>query len=199
MDDHGILCYNGGRDKSTKKFSEEAGMIIRKATENDISQVAAIYDEIITAEENSGEIRTGWQRGVYPTEQTAVDALTNGTLFVLEDDQGIAAAAKIDQCQVKEYADCSWKYDADDSSVMVLHTLVVSPGRSKRGYGKAMVGFYEKYALERGCGYLRMDTNVLNSPARELYGKLGYDEAGIVSSTFNGIPDVSLVCLEKKL
>ena len=29
-------------------------MIIRKATENDISQVAAIYDEIITAEESSG-------------------------------------------------------------------------------------------------------------------------------------------------
>ena len=31
----------------------------------------------------------------------------------------------------------------------------------------------------------------------QLYARLGYTEAGIVAGTFNGIPGVELVCLEK--
>ena len=44
-----------------------------------------------------------------------------------------------------------------------------------------------------------MDTNEKNVRARALYAKLGYQEPGVVSCTFNGIPGVRLVCLEKKL
>lgn len=173
--------------------------MIRKATEKDISAVAGIYDEILSIEETTGGTRTGWIRGIYPTEQTAADALARGTLFVCEDGGEIVAAAKIDQTQVREYADCEWQYAAADDEVMVLHTLVVKPQSSKRGYGKAFIDFYESYALENGCRYLRMDTNKTNLVAREMYKRLGYREAGIVTSTFNGIPDVSLVCLEKAL
>ena len=59
--------------------------------------------------------------------------------------------------------------------------------------------FYEKYALSRHCTVLRIDTNAINSAARRLYAKLGYREADIVPCVFNGIPDVNLVLLEKKL
>ena len=44
-----------------------------------------------------------------------------------------------------------------------------------------------------------MDTNALNLPARRLYKHLGYREVGIVPTTFNGIPGVQLVLLEKHL
>ena len=50
-----------------------------------------------------------------------------------------------------------------------------------------------------GCRALRMDTNARNLRARALYARLGYSEAGIVPTTFNGIPGVQLVCLEKVL
>ena len=59
--------------------------------------------------------------------------------------------------------------------------------------------FYERYALENGCPYLRMDTNAKNTAARRLYARLGYKEVGIVDCTFNGIAGVKLVCLEKKI
>ena len=55
-------------------------MEIRKATEADISAVAAIYDALLDREEQ-GLLSTGWTRGVYPTEQTAWDALAAGTLY----------------------------------------------------------------------------------------------------------------------
>lgn len=59
-------------------------MMIRKATSADIPAVAAIYDALLRREEQ-GLLATGWMRGVYPTEQTAWDALDAGTLYVLED------------------------------------------------------------------------------------------------------------------
>ena len=96
---------------------------IRKAVLEDIPQVAAIYGRILT-EEEQGRAAVGWIRGVYPTEQTALDALKAGSLFVLEREGVIAAAAKIDQNQVPEYAGAPWRYpDAPPEQVLVLHTL----------------------------------------------------------------------------
>ena len=56
-----------------------------------------------------------------------------------------------------------------------------------------------QYALENGCRFLRMDTNVKNVHARKIYAKLGYREAGVVPCIFNGIEGVQLVLLEKTL
>ena len=139
-------------------------------------------------------------RGVYPTESFARKALAAGDLFVLEDGGKICATARINQEQVPEYADGDWLYsDASDDEIMVLHTLVVDPQIAGHGYGRAFVAFYEQYAKEHGCPYLRMDTNAINTAARRFYAKLGFRESGIVGCTFNGIPGVRLVCLEKKL
>ena len=54
-------------------------------------------------------------------------------------------------------------------------------------------------ARENGYTVLRMDTNAKNAAARRLYQKLGYAESDIVPCIFNGIPNVQLVLLEKKL
>lgn len=171
---------------------------IRKAERKDIDEIVKIYDAILDKEEK-GEMSVGWQKGVYPTKATAEESLAAGTLFVLEVDGKIAAAAKIDREQVPVYYDCPWENEACDSQVMVLHTLVVDPDFTRKGYGKEFVAFYEDYALKSGCRYLRMDTNEKNAAARSLYKKLGYSEAAVLPCEFNGIAGVALVCLEKKL
>ena len=172
--------------------------MVRKATEADIPAVTAIYDALLDREEQ-GLLSTGWTRGVYPTEQTARDALRAGTLYVMEREGRVTAAAKIDQSQMEQYSRCRWQHDAPPEQVLVLHTLVVEPACAGKGYGTAFVRFYEDYARENGCPYLRMDTNARNRTARKLYAGLGYWEAGIMPCVFNGIPGVQLVCLEKKL
>ncbi len=173
-------------------------MTVRKATQADIPAVSAIYEAIHTVEENR-EKTIGWIRGVYPTEKTARDALEKDELYVMELDGRVVAAAKINQEQGEEYLDCPWQYAARPEEVLVLHTLVVDPAVKSRGCGTAFVAFYEDLARRMGCHYLRMDTNALNKPARRLYAHLGYREPGIVQCVFNGIPNVDLVCLEKKL
>lgn len=173
-------------------------MIFRKAAAEDIPAIAKIYEDIHT-EEESGHTSIGWIREVYPTKKTAEASLLRGDLFVAEDNGIIVGAAIINQLQVDVYEGAGWKFPAEDSEVMVLHTLVISPGVFGKGYGKAFVKFYEDYALSQNCPYLRMDTNARNTRARAMYGKLGYREIGIVPCIFNGIEGVQLVLLEKKL
>lgn len=172
--------------------------MIRKANESDIEAVAGIYEKIHT-EEEAGRTTTGWKRGIYPTRQTALDAFNQGKLYVLEKDDVVMAAARLDQNQLPAYADVDWAYAASDEEVLVLHTLVVDPTAKGHGYGRAFMSFYEDAAKASGCRCLRIDTNEKNLRARKLYHSLGYRESGIIPCTFNGLEGVQLVCLEKKL
>lgn len=172
--------------------------MIRKATKKDIPWIVKIYDKILELEAK-GKACTGWIKNIYPTEKTAQDAFADDELYVLEENGRILAAARINQKQVPEYANCQWAYNAPDSEVMVIHTLVVDPDASGCGIGSKFVHFYEEFALKHNCHYLRLDTNAKNTPARALYKKLGYSEQAIVPCVFNDIEGVQLVCLEKKL
>ena len=172
--------------------------MIRKATSVDIPAISAIYERIHDAEA-AGRLSTGWLRGVYPTEATARAALAAGDLFVLESEGRIVAAARINRIQVPDYAFVNWQYAARDDQVMVLHTLTVDPMRSGRGHGRAFLAFYEEYALQNGCPVLRIDTNAKNAAARAMYAHHGYIESGVIPTVFNGIPNVRLVCMEKRL
>lgn len=173
-------------------------MLIRKAYIEDLDAITEIYNHIHDFEE-AGKVEIGWNRKIYPTRETAIEALSRRDLFVLEDQDTIVATAIINQNQVDTYQKGHWQYIANDDEVMVLHTLVVDPYISHRGYGKTFVSYYENYALHYGAPYLRMDTNAHNQRARAMYKKLGYQEIDIIPCTFNGLKDVPLVLLEKKL
>lgn len=192
-------------------------MNIREANLTDLDAIEKIYDDIHSAEEK-GRQTIGWIRGVYPTRKTAEDSILRGDMFVLEntpegsttkddsqkdsakrggvqESREILGAGIINQTQVDAYFGAPWEHDTD--LVCVLHTLVISPRAAGRGYGRAFVEFYERWAKDHGLLELRLDTNARNTAARAMYRKLGYKEIGIVPTTFNGIPGVDLVLLEK--
>lgn len=173
-------------------------MNIRKATAADLDGIEKIYDDIHTAEER-GEQTIGWIRDVYPVRATAEAGLQRGDLYVMEEDGELLGTAIINDIQVDVYKDGKWDHEAADDEVCVLHTLVISPYAKGRGCGRTFVKFYEDYALQHGRHELRIDTNERNAAARAMYKKLGYKEIGIVPTVFNGIPDVMLVMLEKRV
>lgn len=80
-----------------------------------------------------------------------------------------------------------------------MHTLVVDPAAGGHGLGRAFETFYEQEAKRQGCRYLRIDTNVRNTRARQLYHSLGYKEISVAPCTFNGLSGIDLVLLEKAL
>lgn len=172
--------------------------MIRKATFNDLDAVERLYNETHDAEE-AGIITTGWKRTVYPVRATAQAALERDDLFVMELDGRIIGSGIINQIQVDVYEGAPWKYPVPDDQVCVLHTMMISPAEFGKGYAREFLQFYEEYALKHGCTELRIDTNARNKAARAMYRKHGYSEIDIVPTTFNGIPGIQLVLLEKAL
>ena len=173
-------------------------IIFRKAVATDIKTIENIYNEVHQAEEK-GIISVGWERGVYPVRATAEEALKRDDLFVLEYNGIVSGAGMINKIQVDVYLEAPWEYDAEDEDICVLHTLVISPRVFGKGLGTRFVRFYEEYAKKHGCSELRLDTNERNKAARSMYAKLGYKEISTVPTTFNGIPGVDLVLLEKTI
>ena len=169
---------------------------IRKAHADDIDGVDRLYEAVHDAEER-GDLTIGWVRGVYPTRMTALSAMEAGELYVEEVCGRIVGAAIINRRQVDAYAEGSWSRRIGEDEALVLHTLVIDPSSSGNGYGTRFVRFYEELAASYGIHDLRMDTNERNQRARRLYARLGYREAGIIPTVFNGIEGVGLVLLEK--
>lgn len=98
--------------------------MIRKATEKDIKAIAAVYEDIHT-EEEAGRLTIGWQRGVYPTEQTAADSVAKGDMFVCERNGHVVAAAKINKEQVDVYADGKWEFEAKEKGFYTKSLLLL--------------------------------------------------------------------------
>lgn len=174
------------------------GIAIRKATAADLDAVSGIYARIHD-EIEAGRASIGWLRDVYPTRATAEAALAQDELFVEEQDGVIVGAAILNKTQVDAYFGAPWEHDVPESEIMVLHTLVIDPRCKGSGLGREFEAYYERYALSHECRALRIDTNARNTVARSFYRKLGYREIAVVPVTFNGIPGVDLVLLEKYL
>lgn len=173
-------------------------MNFRLAEERELQKVVEIYERIL-GDEEAGHAVIGWERGVYPTFETAQSGYLKGELYVALLEDEIVASAIINSAQVDVYEKGEWQYDAADEEILVLHTLTVDPLAGGKGIGRAFVDFYEKLAKERERPYLRLDTNAKNARARKMYKSLGYKEIGIVDTTFNGIAGVKLVLLEKTI
>lgn len=172
--------------------------MIRRAEASDLPAVTAIYEAIHDREE-AGLTATGWRRGVYPTADTAREAIGAGELYVLESEGTIVASGKINREQMPAYAQVDWRYPALDDRVLVLHTLTVDPAMQGRGCARAFLAFYEAMARSLNCAALRIDTNAKNAAARAMYARHGFIESGVIPCEFNGIPGVDLVCMEKAL
>ena len=157
--------------------------MIRKANSTDIDQVENGYLELLRHEKEHGAY-TVWQEGVYPTRKTAETALSEGSLYVMENCGEICASIIINQVQPGEYGNIKWK--CRTSEVLVVHLLCVRPSKSGQGIGKEMVRFAVEEARRRQCKAVRLDTGKQNIPAVSLYARLGFEAAGIAPMMIGG-------------
>lgn len=172
--------------------------MIRKADRSDQDKIISLYERA-HAQEEAGRITTGWKRGIYPDEHSVFAALARDDLYVMEEEGKIIGAAILNQIQPEEYRKGPWEFLAYDEEVFVIHTLYIDLSAQGNGYGRRFLEYYEQTAEKRGCHVLRLDTNAINTKARRFYRLLGYREAGIVPTVFNGIKGVDLVLLEKRI
>ena len=162
--------------------------MIRLANPSDLDAIAEIYEEILAAEDARPASYTNWQRGKYPTRDTAEAALEAGTLWVGEEDGALP-----------EYDAIPWSIPAQPSEVGVIHTLVIRPSWSGRGKAREFVAFCEEELRRQGKKAVRLDTYEGNLPANTMYPRLGYTFAGATEFFFQGFIHEILNCYEKAL
>ena len=132
-------------------------MSIRPAVAADLDGITAIYDAIPDREE-AGPVYTNWQRGKYPTVDTARQALEAGTLYVGEEDGFLWGVVNLNGIQLPEYDAILWTFPAERNQVAVIHTLCIHPVRAGRGLARRMVAFCEEETRRQGKAVMRLDT-----------------------------------------
>ena len=173
-------------------------MSIRLAVQRDLPAIAAIYDAILD-QEKRGPVYTNWQRGKYPTPDTAQQALEAGGLYVGEEDGFLWGVVTLNSVQLPEYAAIRWTLPADGAQVGVIHTLCIHPSAAGKGRAREMVAFCEEESRRLGRTVMRLDTWEGNLPANRLYPSLGYRYAGKAEFFFQGFIHENLNCYEKAL
>lgn len=147
--------------------------MIRKATNEDISAVAALYERAIDYEDTHVKY-TSWKKGIYPTADTAKLGVKNQSLYVLELDAKILGAVILDNRQPPEYKNVPWASELKYNEVLVIHTLCVDPLHVGTGIGTALVDFAKQLARECECKAIRLNTTHRNLIATRLYLKSGF-------------------------
>ncbi|MEI3330742.1 MAG: GNAT family N-acetyltransferase [Oscillospiraceae bacterium] len=133
------------------------------ASERDFPAIAAIYEAILDHEDATGLHYTGWQRGAYPTLDTAKGILAAGTLYVGTDEDGtVWGSMNFNDWQLPEYAKGRWTIPAEDSEAAVIHTLTIDPKRAGQGLARQMIAFAEDSARKQGKTVMRFDTGTEN-------------------------------------
>ena len=173
-------------------------MTIRPATAADLDGITAIYDAILDREE-AAPVYTNWQRGKYPTTDTAQQALEAGTLYAGEENGFLWGVVNLNGIQLPEYDAIPWTIPAEREQVAVIHTLCIHPAASGQGRAKQMVAFCEEESRRRGKTVMRLDTWEGNLPANRMYPALGYRYAGAAEFFFQGFIREILNCYEKAL
>ena len=148
--------------------------MIRKATIEDISAIAALYNEAIDYEDSHVKY-TSWQKGIYPTADTARLGVKNDSLYVLEGGGKLLASVILDTHQPPEYRNVEWGVVAKLNKALVIHTLCVHPECAGLGIGSAIVEFAKEIAKQKRCVAIRLNTTSRNTNAIRLYEKCGFE------------------------
>ena len=171
--------------------------MIRIATIDDLDNVEGIYNAILDYEEKN-MCYTNWKRGIYPTRQTAIDAIKKGTLHIAENSEGVYGTLILNNEELEEYKNIGWSIEGEGKEILVIHTLCINPAFNGKGKGVELVEYAQEYGKTRGCKVIRLDTYEENILACRMYEKLGYTYAGKTLFNFHGIIE-NLKCYEKKI
>ena len=123
----------------------------------------------------------------YRDFEYARQVLAEGTLYVGEDETGtLWGVVNLNGIQLPEYDQIPWKIPAEREQVGVIHTLVIHPTLSRRGYARQMVEFCEEESRRLGKAVIRLDTWEGNLPAKGLYEQFGFVTERILSGVMPG-------------
>ena len=152
-------------------------MKLFKALLEDFESVMAFYDDV--TERTPDIVRFArWRKGAHPTEEGIRTYINEGSMFLYKDREVIVGAMAVTMYQGEEYHAIKWSKQVADDEVAVIHILAVSPDRQGEGIGSEMIREAIRLAYANGKKAVRLDALASNTPAHEIYKRLGFEFRG---------------------
>jgi len=146
---------------------------IRRATHKDVDELEKLYDDL--NDYMSSNINfPGWLKGIYPIRETAVEGISEESLFIAEDNNKIIGSIILNQTPEEAYNKVKWLTKTNYNEILVARTLVVHPTYFKKNVATTLLSFAKEYAISQGVKSIRLDVSTNNTPAIGLYRKMGY-------------------------
>lgn len=162
--------------------------MIIKAEKHHIQEVSNLYDvlnDYLAATINY----PGWTKHVYPSIDTAREAIENETLYINLWNDKITGTIILNHEPEQGYQQANWNCDFPYEKIIVIHTLAIHPEYLNKGIASKLIDYAIEESKKNDMKALRLDVTDKNLPAIHLYEKhgfqyidtidLGYGEYGI--------------------
>lgn len=142
---------------------------------DDLDDIKEVYNELLDSLD-SGINYAGWKRGVYPVVEIAEKGVESGDMYVVrQKSDGKAVASFILRYDLPWYFSAAGWENLEQESVLMIHTLIVSPKAKSGGVGRHVLAFMEDYAHKHEHTIaIRFNTSPQNVPANYLYIRSGF-------------------------
>ena len=153
--------------------------MIRKAIIKDIDKIEQCFAEFAWYRDNH-ELGTcaSYPLGICPTVKTLRTYVSEGALYLMEQEGEIYGFITTNRVQPDEYGEIRWKYRAKSNEVLVIDLLCIRPCTFRFGMEEEMVKFIIKEAKQMNFKAIRLHTVKQHNPLVSLYTKLGFEIAG---------------------
>ncbi len=146
---------------------------IRKALPSEIKKVISFYCDIID-EIDKYPFNFLWQKNVHPSDEFIIESIKAGRMYIALDKDTILSAMVLNNIPCDGYERAAWSCRADDSEIMIVHTLCVRADRVHTGLGSKMVQHAIDVSKANGMRAVHLDVLDGNTPAWKLYTSKGF-------------------------
>ena len=141
----------------------------------DIDKITNLISDAIKEMELNGIHQ--WDE-IYPTKEDFLDDISKSNLYVVMDEEKLAAIYVISSESDDAYTKVNWQYP--NETAYILHRFCVSPHYQNKGLGKQLLMHIETQIREMGYQSIRLDVFTENPYAQKLYRHNGYEARGYV-------------------
>ena len=132
-------------------------MTLYKAKIEDDDAILSFYDDVI-ARTPDISLHARWSKGKHPTAAGIRAYIKEGSMYLYKEEE--------------------WSQPIPDDEVAVIHILAVHPDRQGSGVGSEMVREAIRLARENSMKAVRLDALASNTPAHNMYKRLGFEYRG---------------------
>jgi len=128
----------------------------------------------------------------YPDIFRLIQEIEKGSLYLMINKGVPVATITFDEKQDEVFNDVVW--NNNEGKFIVIHRIAVFPTWQRKGVGRKLIEFVEKFAQENNYKSVRLDVTSANKKLIKLYEKLGFSQTGDILYPKQKVP---FTCLEK--